>query len=110
MNLQRSCINTLPTSIDAPVHAIIARQVRGQPDAQSVCAWDASFTYRELDNLSSRLASRLRMPDVDLGPGTLVPPCFEKSAWTVVAIMGVMKAGGAVMSHVNFASGLHHRL
>lgn len=28
-------------------------------------------------------------------PGTIVPLCFEKSKWTVVGVLGVLKAGAA---------------
>lgn len=43
--------------------------------------------------MSTGLANRL----IDLGvrPGSMVPLCFEKSLWTTVAMLGVMKAGAA---------------
>lgn len=51
------------------------------------------MTYGELNRLAIGLACRL----VDLGVGldTIVPLCFEKSMWTTVAILGVLKAGAA---------------
>ncbi|KAM4061721.1 AMP-binding enzyme [Hirsutella rhossiliensis] len=43
--------------------------------------------------MSTRLAHHL--VHLGLRPGAIVPLCFEKSIWTGVAIMGVMKAGAA---------------
>ncbi|KAI1819369.1 hypothetical protein F4861DRAFT_146977 [Xylaria intraflava] len=62
-------------------------------DAPAVCSWDGSFSYRELDNLSSALAANLQRRGV--GPECFVPLCFQKSKWFAVAQLGVMKAGGA---------------
>lgn len=64
-----------------------------QPEAPAVCAWDGDFTYKSLDNLSSTLA--VHLSGLGVGPETFVPLCFEKSRWIVVAMLAVMKAGGA---------------
>ncbi|KAL7940422.1 hypothetical protein V8C42DRAFT_362699 [Trichoderma barbatum] len=83
---------TVPMPIEKCAHKMIAEQTRTRPTAPAVCAWDGELTYQELDQLSSRLVGRL----VHLGvkPDTLVPLCFEKSMWTIVAVLGVLKAGG----------------
>jgi amino acid adenylation domain-containing protein len=75
------------------VHAQVEERCRAQPDAPAVCAWDGDLTYGELDALSSALAAHLAERGV--GPEVLVPLCFEKSRWTTVAMVGVIKAGGA---------------
>ncbi|KAK3360589.1 non-ribosomal peptide synthetase [Lasiosphaeria hispida] len=79
--------------VERCIHHVIADQVHQRPDAEAVCAWDGSLTYHHLDAISSRLAAQL----VQLGvrPETLVPLCFNKSKWTVVAMLSVLKAGGA---------------
>lgn len=84
---------SVPEAIDQCVHDIILERTKIQPIAPAICAWDGSLTYAELDRLATALASRL----VDLGVGldTIVPLCFEKSMWTTVAILGVLKAGAA---------------
>ena len=84
---------TVPKAVEAYVHDLIADRARKQPEAPAICAWDGELTYGELDALSTRLAYRL----VELGvtPGQIVPLCFEKSIWTPVAMLGVMKAGAA---------------
>ena len=82
-----------PEAINACVHELVAQQVLARPDASAICGWDASFSYRELDELSTRLAHYL--VGLGVGPETFVPLCFEKSAWTIVAMLAVLKAGGA---------------
>ncbi|RDW92973.1 nonribosomal peptide synthetase fmqA [Aspergillus mulundensis] len=81
-------------SHDECVHEIIERRCAAQPGRTAVCAWDGAFTYAELDGLSSCLAAKLRA-EHSVFPETLVPICMEKSRWTTVAILGVVKAGGA---------------
>ncbi|KAJ5876038.1 uncharacterized protein N7529_001622 [Penicillium soppii] len=85
----------VPEKVDRCVHELITEWCRAQPDAPAVCAWDGNFTYAELDALSSALAARLTERGV--GPEVFVPLCFEKSRWTTVAMVAVMKAGGAFM-------------
>ena len=84
---------TVPAAVEACVHDLITERVQEQPAAQAVCAWDGELTYEELDELSTRLAQRLA--GMGVGPEVMMPLCFEKSMWTVVAMLGVMKAGGA---------------
>ncbi|KAK3623797.1 hypothetical protein LTR22_024225, partial [Elasticomyces elasticus] len=83
----------VPATIERCVHDLIAEQVQSRPDASAVCAWDGDLTYGELDTLSSELARELVRRGVKAE--TIVPLCFEKSRWTTVAMLGVMKAGGA---------------
>jgi amino acid adenylation domain-containing protein/non-ribosomal peptide synthase protein (TIGR01720 family) len=84
-------------SMDICIHEVIQKQVLSRPiDALAVCSWDGELTYRELDSLSSRLASYLI--DLGVGPEIMVPICFDKSAWTIVAMIAVLKAGGAYVS------------
>ncbi|KAK3179273.1 NRPS [Lecanicillium sp. MT-2017a] len=86
---------SVPESADACMHDKIAAMARKQPDALAICAWDGELTYGELDTLSTRLASHL-MQHMD--GNTTVPLCFEKSLWTTVAMIAVMKAGGACLA------------
>ena len=83
----------MPETIEKCVHEVIRQHVHSRPDAVAVCGWDASFTYSELDKLTEKLAFHL--VDLGVGPETLVPTCFDKSAWTIVAMISVLKAGGA---------------
>lgn len=85
--------NTVPASTKRCVHEMIGDKAQAQPNAPAVCAWDGEVTYSKLDHLAMRLAGRLI--DLGVGPDTLVPLCSEKSIWTTVAMLGVLKAGGA---------------
>ncbi|KAK3312663.1 hypothetical protein B0H66DRAFT_595203 [Apodospora peruviana] len=76
-----------------PIHEIFGEVVERQPDAQAICAWDGDFTYRQLDDASTQLARRILKSAAEGGIG-IVPLLFEKSKWTSVSQLAVMKAGG----------------
>lgn len=84
---------TVPKPMHACIHEIIADRAHAQPEASALCAWDGELTYRRLDELSTRLANTLAGDGIDLS--AFVALCFEKSMWTMVAILGVLKAGSA---------------
>ncbi|KAJ5632695.1 acetyl-CoA synthetase-like protein [Penicillium lividum] len=69
------------------------KSCRLQPDAQAVCAWDGNLTYKELHHLSSHLSHQLRL--LGAGREMVIPVCFEKSMYAVVATLAVLKAGAA---------------
>ncbi|OOQ91422.1 Nonribosomal peptide synthetase 13 [Penicillium brasilianum] len=75
------------------VHQVIREHCLKSPDSPAVHAWDGSFTYAELNRLSDGIASILNILGVKRE--TIVPICMQKSRWTTVAIMGVLKSGGA---------------
>ena len=75
------------------VHELIGASVARHPDATAICAWDGELTYSQLDNMSTQLARRLI--DSGIKADVIVVLLFEKSMWTIVAILAVMKAGGA---------------
>ncbi|CAG8028807.1 unnamed protein product [Penicillium nalgiovense] len=75
------------------VQKVIQDQCRKSPDSLAVDAWDGSLTYQELDELTDRLARALML--LGIGPERFVPICMEKPQWTTVAILSVIKSGGA---------------
>ena len=75
---------------------VVNRHIANQPSAPAIDAWDAKLTYQQLGNLSTRLGKYLQARGV--GPGVIVPLCFERSAWPIVAMLSVAKAGGAFVS------------
>ena len=83
----------LPEARIACIHHEIEAQARKRPSAPAICSWDEEFTYEQFNSLSEMLAGHL--VTLGVGPEVLVPVCFEKSAWTYVAIFAVLKAGGA---------------
>ncbi len=76
-----------------PVHRMIERQARMQPEATALLFADESLGFAELNRRANRLAHRL----ITLGvkPEVLVGIAMERSVEMVVAILGVLKAGGA---------------
>ncbi|UKZ48294.1 NRPS [Trichoderma virens] len=85
--------STLPEALDRCVHDMINERVKAQPNAPAICSWDGDLTYLELDRLANGLANRLFQ--LGITQGMVVPLCFEKSLWTSVAILAVLKVGGA---------------
>ncbi|KAJ0424647.1 hypothetical protein BJY00DRAFT_309065 [Aspergillus carlsbadensis] len=85
--------SALPQIHDRCIHEVIQEQGRLHPQREAVCAWDGSLTFEELDHLASKVAYHLQCNGV--GPETLVALCFDKSKWNIVAMLGVLKAGGA---------------
>ncbi|KAK3304805.1 uncharacterized protein B0T15DRAFT_495244 [Chaetomium strumarium] len=83
----------VPPIIDRTMHDIISEQAAAHPDKVALSSWDGQWTYGEVESLSTRLAHYLCCRGVAVG--TIVPLCFEKSRWTIIALLAVMKAGGA---------------
>ncbi|KAL9103485.1 MAG: hypothetical protein Q9163_001481 [Psora crenata] len=75
------------------MHHLIEARARVTPNSEAVCAWDGSLTYDQLNLLSDVVAEHLVLRSV--GPGVYVPLAFEKSMWTIVAALAILKAGGA---------------
>ncbi|CAG7953115.1 unnamed protein product [Penicillium nalgiovense] len=75
------------------IHHIISQRCDTQPGSIAVSAWDGRLTYAELDSLSSSLA--IRLLHLGVRPETFIPLIFDKSKWAVIALLGVLKAGGA---------------
>ncbi|UKZ75700.1 putative NRPS-like protein biosynthetic cluster [Trichoderma virens FT-333] len=85
--------SAVPDYIDKLLHSMLEDQAELRPTAPAIHAWDGDFTYSELDMFSTSLASYL--VELGLKSGVVVPLCFEKSKWTIVSLLAVLKAGGA---------------
>ena len=85
----------VPQVIEKCIHEITHKQAIATPDAPAVWAWDVKWSHAELDRLSSCLAYDLI--HVGVKSEAIVPMCFERSGWVVVAMLGILKAGGAFL-------------
>ncbi|MGW2421033.1 non-ribosomal peptide synthetase [Streptomyces sp. NPDC001709] len=74
---------------------LFERQAARRTDAAAVTCDGASLTYGELNARANRLARHLVAQGV--GPESLVGICLERSADLVVALLAVLKAGGAYL-------------
>ncbi|KAJ8114204.1 hypothetical protein OPT61_g3860 [Boeremia exigua] len=84
-----------PPEILLSVHQCIKKRTMQSPHADAINSWDGNLTYGELDELSDLMIGTLRQRSVRAE--SVVPLCFEKSKWTVVAILAVMKMGAAFL-------------
>ncbi|CAG8195497.1 unnamed protein product [Penicillium olsonii] len=79
--------------VESCVHDVILQQCQNQPQAPAVCAWDGDWSYGALDRVSSSLANQLRSHGVQFED--FVPVLMEKSRWVPIALLAILKAGGA---------------
>ncbi|KAL8902464.1 MAG: hypothetical protein Q9207_004685 [Kuettlingeria erythrocarpa] len=83
----------LPQKVNACVHDLVLEHVKASPKAPAICSWDGNLTYQELDEMSCQLAHHFIKAGVKRE--ALVPVCFEKSLYAVVAMVAIHRAGGA---------------
>ncbi|MEO8898571.1 MAG: amino acid adenylation domain-containing protein [Candidatus Dormibacter sp.] len=95
--IRRQQVEWNRTDVDLPlercVHELITDQAHRTPDAVAVTNGSERLTYRQLDEQAGRLATYIRERGV--GPDVTVGVCLERSFDLVVALLGVLKAGGA---------------
>src|SRR5436305_9768829 len=84
----------------APGAQIVAHRrfeelARARPDLAAVVYYDESLTYGELDARASGLAARLF--DAGVGRESIVGICLPRRLDVLIAILAVMKSGGAYL-------------
>lgn len=84
-----------PTPNSTCIHTIVAEVTRRQPDAVAVCAWDGTMTFRQLDRAASALANHLS--NLGVGPEVMVGMSMDKSRFSSVSTLAILKAGGVVL-------------
>nr|XP_036580422.1 non-ribosomal peptide synthetase [Colletotrichum truncatum]KAF6788334.1 non-ribosomal peptide synthetase [Colletotrichum truncatum] len=87
--------NLLPETVEACVHHQFEEHATTRPTAQAVFAWDGCLSFSELDRRASQLAQVLVESGVDLEKK--VAYCFEKSMYTVISMLAILKAGGTMV-------------
>ncbi|KAF9343428.1 hypothetical protein BGX34_006779, partial [Mortierella sp. NVP85] len=77
------------------IHHLFEQQVEHNPQATALVFNGQSLTYLELNERANRLAHHL----IGLGvqPDSLVAICIERSFTMIVALLAVLKAGGAYL-------------
>jgi amino acid adenylation domain-containing protein len=82
---------------DLSIHELFEAQVECTPDKIALRFEDKAdhLTYKELNERSDQLAHYLR--SVGTGPGSVVGLYMHRSLDMVVALLGVLKAGGAYL-------------
>ncbi|KAF2967574.1 hypothetical protein GQX73_g5993 [Xylaria multiplex] len=85
-----------PQAVDNCFHHLVRDIAKKRPDSPAICSWDRSFTYGELDTLTTKVANRL--VSLGAGPEVLVLVCFDKSSLAVAAMLSIFKAGGAFVA------------
>nr|WP_051843721.1 condensation domain-containing protein [Streptomyces sp. NRRL F-2305] len=77
---------------DTSLAVLFAGQAARTPDAVALTHAGRSWTYAEVDAVSSRFAHRLA--GLGVGPETVVAVLMERSADLVLALLAIVKAGG----------------
>ena len=75
------------------LHQIFEAQVAQTPDGTAVRFESRELTYAELNRRANQLAHRLQK--LGVGPEVLVAICMERSLDLPIALLAVLKAGGA---------------
>ncbi len=90
--------NHAPTTPLPPVDvlSLFAEQVSLVPDNRALACGDIELTYRELDQQINHLASVLQQHAI--GPDRCVGVCMERTPILIIALLGILRAGGAYVA------------
>jgi amino acid adenylation domain-containing protein len=80
----------------ASIYELFERQVTRSPDATALHFGEQRITYAELNTRASRLGGTLH--EAGVAPGTLVAVSVDRSIDTLVALLGILKAGGTYVA------------
>ncbi|KAE8547820.1 hypothetical protein EYB25_009613 [Talaromyces marneffei] len=81
----------LPPSYNFCMQDIISERAGATPEKTAIDSWDGTLTYDQVDKYSTFLAKTLK--DIGVELNDFLPLCFEKSKWTIVAVLAAMKVG-----------------
>ncbi|KAL4941951.1 hypothetical protein BDV06DRAFT_222648 [Aspergillus oleicola] len=77
------------------LHQLVDEWCSRSSRAPAICAWDGELSRGDLDLHAETLARYLTT--LGVAPESLVGFCFQKSKWAVVAMLAILKAGGAIV-------------
>jgi amino acid adenylation domain-containing protein len=78
-----------------PVHLAVARWAAQTPDAPAISCAGSTLSYRELDDRANRMANFLR--SLGIGRDVVVAIHLPRGFDHYIALLGVLKAGGAAL-------------
>jgi aspartate racemase len=87
--------NAQPEAPCKCVHELVAEQAARTPDAIAVVHGERQLTFQELNERANQLADYMRKRGV--GKDAPVGVCLKRSVELTVALLGVMKSGGACL-------------
>lgn len=79
--------------LDDTIVSVIERQFSSRASATAIESWDGQLSYQQLDDRSAAVAKRL-LAHHGVRTGNTVVFCMDRSALTVVVMLGIMRAGG----------------
>lgn len=85
-----------PSHIDACIQDQIREIAKRHPTAPAIHSWNCALDYGQLDDLSDRMAALLQ--DNGISAGIVVPYICKRSAAAVVVMLGILKAGAALVA------------
>jgi len=92
--LQLSTGNDRPLS-NASIVSLIERQAQENSDAMAIVFKRKKLTYKEVNDQANRMSQLLLQQG--LQPGDLVAVMLDRSHWSVIAMLAIIKAGGVYM-------------
>jgi len=81
--------------VESKLHQLVEAQAERTPTAVAVEFEDRYLTYAQLNAKANRLARLLSQQGV--GPDSIVAVCFERGIPQILAILAILKAGGAFL-------------
>ncbi len=84
-----------PYPREIPIHELFEQRAEETPQAAAVFHNGQSLTYAELNRKANQTSHWLK--DMGLQPGDLVGLNLPKTEWTIIAMLAVLKAGGAYL-------------
>ncbi|KAI1961398.1 hypothetical protein LOZ58_003252 [Ophidiomyces ophidiicola] len=66
------------------------------PDAPAIVSWDGQYSYNQMVELYSKLAKHLIKQGVSRGDSVVA--CLNKSCWSTITILAILKSGAAFVA------------
>ncbi len=94
---ESASLNSVDYSSHKCVHDLFSEQAQHSPNSVAVIHAERHLTFKELNERSNQLADYLRQKGIGKRKDIPVGICLKRSLELPVALLGVMKAGGACL-------------